>query len=425
MEISQIYKNFKTCNSISTDTRKITQNSMFFCLKGANFDANQFAESALNSGAKYVVVDNAEYKLNDQCILVEDTLKALQSVANYHRKQFRIPFIGITGTNGKTTTKELINNVLRKKYKTHATSGNLNNHIGVPLTLLSMPLDTEIAIIEMGANHPFEIKELCEIAEPDYGLITSIGKAHLEGFGSLEGVIKTKKELYDFIEMKGERVFVPSNSEILLSISKGLNRLIYGNPENSDYKGEIYDTSDETVSLNINGSIIRSNLVGHYNFINLMAAYAVGNFFGINDDDFKIAIESYQPQNQRSQLMKIKTNTIVLDAYNANPTSMEAALLSLKSSNYSSKSVILGDMLELGDESIAEHQHIIEILRTLQIENAILIGPVFHSLNSEFLSFENNLEAKDYLTAHPWENQYILIKGSRGIAVEKVLSALE
>lgn len=419
-----LYSHFRKCKNVCTDTRKIEKGSLFFCLKGENFDGNKFAQEAIEKGALYVVIDNPEFDFGEHCLLVDNSLIALQKLAKYHRLTFSIPILGITGTNGKTTTKELIHCVLAKKYKTHATSGNFNNHIGVPLTLLSMHDDTELAIIEMGANHIGEIAELCAIAQPDFGLITSIGKAHLEGFGSIEGVIKTKKELYDFVEEYGKMLFVPAENELLMDISASIKRVTYGSNTNADYYGKVLENIG-LLKIAYQSFEIQSQLVGDYNFINLMAAISVGKYFGVVDEDIVDALESYAPQNQRSQLIKGKTNTIILDAYNANPTSMELALKNLNQIQTSQKSVVLGDMLELGTESIAEHKAIIEVLLKMELHHCILIGPVFNSLTHPFLSFENSNLALDYLTKHPIVNEFILVKGSRGIQVEKVLAAIE
>lgn len=423
-KIAELYNLFRECSQISTDTRKIDKDALFVCLRGETFDGNVFASEAIAKGAKFVIIDNEKFDTGDSSILVENSLKTLQELAHYYRMKFSIPVIGITGTNGKTTTKELIHAVMSQKYKTHATVGNFNNHIGVPLTLLSMPENTEIAIVEMGANHPFEIKELCEIASPDFGIITSIGKAHLEGFGSLEGVIKTKKELYDYIETHGKMVFVSADNELLMNLSQNIDRQTYGKTTNSDFYGELLP-NEGLLEMKFNNRNIKSHLVGDYNFVNMMAAIACGKYFGLNEDKIALALEEYTPKNQRSQLIKYAKNTIVLDAYNANPTSMEAALKSLSESQFPFKSAILGDMLELGNESIKEHLSIIKLLISLKLDRCILIGPIFHSLPHPFLSFEKSEDAMVYIKDHSFENQYILIKGSRGIQVEKVLQAFE
>ena len=356
MKIIELYTLFKLYPKIITDSRCVENNSIFFALKGENFDGNKFAIKALESGAKYAVIDNAKFKLNDNFILVDNVLKCLQQLASFHREQFVIPLIGITGTNGKTTTKELIHTVLKRKFKTHATKGNFNNHIGVPLTLLEMPLNTEIAIIEMGANHQGEIKELCEIAKPNYGLITNIGKAHLEGFGGFEGVVKAKNELYNFIRNYG-RAFLNSDNKLLSELAENLNSIKYGTKQDSDCFAEILEINPY-VKLRWNNIDIQSNLIGKYNFENILAAICIGNFFNVAHSNIKSAVENYIPQNNRSQIVQTKTNKILLDAYNANPTSMSLAIESFELLKSKTKVVILGDMLELGDESIFEHKEI-------------------------------------------------------------------
>lgn len=418
-----LYSLFNECKVVSTDTRKIAKGSIFFCLQGANFNGNSFAAEAIQKGAAYAVIDEAEYDCGNQCILVENTLHALQKLALFHRSQFQIPVVGITGTNGKTTTKELVNAVLSKKYNIHATSGNLNNHIGVPLTLLGINSETEIAVVEMGANHIHEISELCEIARPDYGLITSIGKAHLEGFGSIEGVIKAKSELYQFINRYGKMVFVNHDDALLKKLSDQQKRICFGSTDDAFTQARLLP-NDGFVKLLWKDVEVVSQLVGDYNFSNILAAICIGQQFEVPDASIIEAIQNYKPQNQRSQLLVKDSNTLVIDAYNANPTSMLAALTSLKTAQFNSKSVILGDMLELGNESLAEHKIIVEFLKDLNLANVLLVGPVFSSFEHPFLKFANALEAKDYLIGNRLFNQYILIKGSRGIHLEDVLEVL-
>ncbi|MCF8297208.1 MAG: UDP-N-acetylmuramoyl-tripeptide--D-alanyl-D-alanine ligase [Saprospiraceae bacterium] len=424
MKIEELYSIFKSYPKIVTDSRCIEDNSIFFALKGENFDGNKFALKALELGAKYSVVDDTSLNQNDNFIYVDNVLKCLQQLAAFHRDQFKIPIIGITGTNGKTTTKELINTVLKQKLKTHATKGNLNNHIGVPLTLLEMPYDTKIAIIEMGANHQEEIKELCEIAKPNFGIITNIGKAHLEGFGSFEGVIKAKKELYDFVGKDG-RVFLNSDNKLLTELAENLSSIKYGANQESDCFAQIIDINP-FVKLRWNNLEIQSNLIGKYNFENILAAICIGNYFGVQPTEIKMAIERYIPQNNRSQIVQTKTNKLILDAYNANPTSMSSAIESFELLKPEIKVVILGDMLELGKESIKEHQEILNKIATLGFVKTFLVGPVFYSLakNSEFIAFENNIEALEYLKINPISDSTILIKGSRGIKLEILLDVL-
>ncbi len=423
--IANIYQKFKSCTGFTTDTRKIEQGQMFFCLKGAKFNGNKFAAEALKKGAKYVVIDEEEYQSDKHMILVDDVLKCMQDLANHHRKQFDIPIIGITGTNGKTTTKELVYTVLSRKYKTHATAGNFNNHIGVPITLLSMPLDTEFAIIEMGANHPGEITELCQIAEPNYGIITSIGKAHLEGFGNLQGVINTKNELYKSILKTGGSLFVNADNDLLMSLSKQARRITYGQSNTADSHGKLL-VKQAFVGVQWKEQKIISHLVGSYNFDNMMAAICVGEAFCIADEIIASALREYTPQNQRSQLMTTAKNKIVVDAYNANPTSMAAAIDSFKLTEAKDKLLILGDMLELGKESEIEHLGIVKKLKDLSFKDVILVGPEFLSVakDCDYRCFDNNTEAFEYLKANPVESKLILLKGSRGIALEILLDVL-
>jgi len=423
--ITNIYQKFNSCTGFTTDTRKIEQGQMFFCLKGANFNGNKFAAEALKKGAKYVVIDEEEYQSDERMILVDDVLKCMQNLANHHRKQFDIPIIGITGTNGKTTTKELVYAVLSRKYKTHATAGNFNNHIGVPITLLSMPKDTEWAIIEMGANHPGEITELCQIAEPNYGIITSIGKAHLEGFGNLQGVINTKNELYKSILKTGGSLFVNADNDLLMNLSKHATRITYGQSNTADSHGKLL-IKEAFVGVQWKEQKIISHLVGSYNFDNMMAAICVGEAFCIADEIIASALREYTPQNQRSQLMTTAKNKIVVDAYNANPTSMAAAIDSFELAKANDKLLILGDMLELGKESTIEHMEIVQKLKGLGFKNVILVGPEFLNAakDSDFRCFEKNTEALAHLKDNPAEGKLILLKGSRGIALEILLEVL-
>lgn len=425
MTIANIYKKFSTCKGFSTDTRKIGKGEMFFCLKGAHFNGNKFAAEALKKGAAYVVIDELEYFSDERMILVDDVLKCMQNLANYHRKKFDIPVLGITGTNGKTTTKELVNAVLSRKYKTHATVGNFNNHLGVPITLLSMPDDTEFAIIEMGANHRGEIAELCAIAEPNLGLITSIGKAHLEGFGDLQAVINTKNELYKFIMKVEGKLFVNADNELLMELSSKARRKTYGQSSKAELRAEMF-LKEAFVGALWEQSEIVTQLVGSYNFDNMMAAICLGKEFDVPKNEILRALREYSPQNQRSQMMSTAKNKIVVDAYNANPTSMLAALESFKLAKADDKLLILGDMLELGKESQIEHKDIVQELKGMGFEKVILVGPEFMKVaqGSGFHLFENNQQAKEYFKAEPVEGMLILLKGSRGIALEVLLEVL-
>lgn len=427
METEKLYTYFKQCNGVCTDTRKITSNSLFFCLKGENFDGNQFAHQAIDNGAKYVVVDDEKVATSEKFLLVKNVLEALQELANYHRKQFNIPVIGITGSNGKTTTKELIYTVLSKKYNTIATVGNLNNHIGVPLTLLTIQPSTEIAIIEMGANHLNEIEFLCRIAAPNYGLITNIGKAHIEGFGSYEGVIKTKSEMYDFVGQHQGKLFVNADDDLLMDLSERLDKITYG--VNSKHNNLTFISGNPVLKLIWNDIEITTHLYGKYNFPNVGAAIAIGNFFNVASEEIITAIQGYVATNNRSQLLEKKSNTFYLDAYNANPTSMNAAIDSFVEGEFGNKLLILGDMLELGE--IAEKEHDFIVQRIIQSKlDAYLVGKHFRTLSKQYADyknihfFENFHEVISYLKTHPIENKNVLVKGSRGIQLERIVEEL-
>ncbi|MCF6348341.1 MAG: UDP-N-acetylmuramoyl-tripeptide--D-alanyl-D-alanine ligase [Flavobacteriaceae bacterium] len=425
VNIQELYQLYQQSYKVSTDTRKITKGCLFFALKGDNFNGNLFAEEALKKGASYAVVDEDVLKNNDNIILVDDVLKALQLLATYHREQLNIPIIGLTGSNGKTTTKELINAVLSTKYNTTATLGNLNNHIGVPLTLLSITTKTEIGIVEMGANHLKEIELLSNIAKPDYGYITNFGKAHLEGFGSLDGVIQGKTELYKNIKSRNKTVFININDAKQVEQSEGMNRVTLGN-SGADYIIE-FVTVDPFVRLKFNNILIKSNLIGAYNFNNISAAIAIGKHFKITDESIKEAIENYTPTNNRSQLINKGNNQIILDAYNANPSSMKVALENLSNLQEAGKIVILGDMFELGNDSLQEHQFITDQLDNINLEKAYLIGEGFYktTTNSKRIQqFKNFEDFKDAFINANIENSTILIKASRGMALERVLDLL-
>jgi UDP-N-acetylmuramoyl-tripeptide--D-alanyl-D-alanine ligase len=422
MNIEQLYNLFKINQSISTDTRAIVKGSLFFALKGDNFNGNKSAEVALKKGASYAIIDEEKYKLNDKMILVENVLVTLQNLATYHRKYLKVPIISLTGSNGKTTTKELINSVLSKKYTTSATFGNLNNHIGVPLTLLKMNSSTEIGIVEMGANHLKEIEQLTNIALPDYGYITNFGKAHLEGFGSLKGVIKGKTELYDYLKKENKVAFINSEDNIQLEQSKEMNIITFGQKD-ADYVIE-YEKADPFVVLKLNNEIIESKLIGNYNYNNIAAAIAIGRYFKVADKLIKEAIENYNPTNNRSQIIHKGTNKIILDAYNANPSSMKVALENLSDLTGSYKIAILGDMFELGVEAEAEHQKIADLAQKLDITTVYLLGKNFYKIKSnnekisKFISFE---KFKEVFNSSLVNNSTILIKASRGMALERLL----
>ncbi len=429
MEIASLYQLFLSHPVITTDSRNIPANSIFFALKGANFNGNAFALEALEKGAAYAIVDEVEFAANDRTILVPDVLTCLQELANYHRNQLGIPILAITGTNGKTTTKELITAVLSKKFNTNATKGNLNNHIGVPVTLLSMNKNTEFGVVEMGANHPGEIKLLCEIANPDFGLITNIGKAHLEGFGSFEGVIRTKSEMYDFIRNKKGKCFINADNQLLVKQSYEMDTITYGTSESYFLTGETVNADNYLTikALFPKGWLyLKSKLVGGYNSENLLAAACVGKYFGVDPLLIQEAIAEYTPSNNRSQLIQKENNTIIMDAYNANPTSMMASLTNFINIRHDNKCVILGDMLELGETSNEEHQRIVDFLDQHNLSDVFLVGPVFMQTKDlkQKKKFEHVELLSNYLKTQPIENKLILIKGSRGIHLETVLEII-
>lgn len=422
--IENIYQQFLKSSGVTTDTRQIEPNSIFFALKGDNFDGNAFASKALENGAMLAIIDDAEFQCGQNCILVKDSLACLQALATHHRKQLQIPVIGLTGTNGKTTTKELIHRVLARKFKTHATSGNYNNHIGVPLTILGIRKDTEIAVIEMGANHIGEIATLCEIALPDRGMITNIGKAHLEGFGGIEGVIKAKTELYDFLRRSEGTVFVNADDSLLQELSKGLSQLTYGKDPEANQHGKIH-SSFPFLEIEWKEKLISTQLYGDYNFYNVMAAIVIGFSFEIPAEDIVDALQNYLPTNNRSQVIQRDNNTIYLDAYNANPSSMALAINHFTKLKTGKKVLILGDMLELGENEIYEHEQILQ-----QVENGfdqiILVGPIFSKVveNRNIQFFTDTFAAAKWLEKHPIKDAHILMKASRGIAIEKLVELL-
>jgi len=427
MRIEEIYQCFLQCDAVSTDTRKIEPNSLFVALKGGNYAVNKFAQEALNKGAQIVIIDNKNYYTDEnKMLLVSDSLKTLQELANYHRKQLGLPIIALTGSNGKTTTKELINCVLSKKYNTIATIGNLNNHIGVPLTLLRFKEDTDIGIVEMGANHQKEIEFLSSIAEPDFGYITNFGKAHLEGFGGIEGVIKGKSELYNYLIQNDKTIFVNLDDTLQDEKTAHANRYTFSLEKKSDVKIEAI-SANPMVTIDFNKIQIQSHLIGIYNANNINAAITIGKYFNISDEDIKLAIENYIPNNNRSQLIEKNSNQIILDAYNANPSSMQAAITNFVQLDATNKIAILGDMFELGNESIEEHK---KIVASLENENQIkvyFIGKDFYQNkreNNHFAFFENLDSFIENIQNTKPNNTTILIKGSRGMALEKTLEII-
>jgi len=424
--IETIYQHFSKAYKVSTDSRKIEDGAVFFALKGENFDANDFALQVAEEGkASLVVADRKDLPKHERILIVDDTLKALQQLAQYHRQQMKATVIGITGTNGKTTTKELVSAVLAKKYELIHTMGNLNNHIGVPLTLLSIKPDTEMAVVEMGANHPGEIADLCLLSDPDFGLITNVGKAHLEGFGSFEGVIETKTALYRHVKAHGQAVFVNRMNDILWQRSEGQNRISYGCHCDADYPVE-QGQCDPYLSVKWQERKVRTRLVGAYNFENVAAAIAVGSYFGVNEEAIIEALESYTPTNSRSQVIDTEKNHIIMDAYNANPTSMQAALRNFANICGEQHLLILGDMRELGSASEEEHHNILNLMKDLGVKEAYLVGQNFcaYNDNADWKTFENVTDLCQYLEGQPVSGKTILVKGSNSIQLGKVLPLL-
>ena len=420
MNIKEIYKLYQKYYLIDTDSRKIRKNSIFFALKGDNFNGNIYATQALKKGARFAIVDEKEYAVNDKILLVKDVLETLQNLATYHRNKLNIPIIALTGSNGKTTTKELINIVISQKFKTTATLGNLNNHIGVPLTLLSMTSETEIGIVEMGANHLKEVEFLSNIAEPNYGYITNFGKAHLEGFGSIKGVQKGKSELYTFLRENNQKAFINLKDKLQIELSKGINTIPFG--KNNEI--ELIECNPFVI-VKFKNQLIKSNLIGAYNYNNIAAAIAIGDYFKIDVKNIKNAIENYIPSNNRSQIIEKKSNKIILDAYNANPSSMEVALENFNSLKEEHKVVFLGDMFELGKSTETEHQKIADLASSYNFDKVYLIGKAFSTtlVKNAFVydSFDNFKNSNSDLNL---TNSTILIKGSRGMALERILDLL-
>lgn len=427
MEIAELYKCFMECGKVTTDSRNCPEGSMFIALKGETFNGNAFAAQALKQGCRYAVIDESEYA-GEGTILVDNCLQALQQLANYHRRQLKTPVIGITGTNGKTTTKELISTVLSRKFNTLYTEGNFNNHIGVPLTLLRLTKEHEMAVVEMGANHPGEIKTLVHIAEPDYGIITNVGKAHLQGFGSFEGVIRTKGELYDFLRAKGgATIFIQNENPYLNGIAEGLTCVRYGQTAGLYVSGELISCSPflsfrwtaEGVSHEVN-----THLIGSYNLDNMLAAAAIGRYFGVSDDDISSALASYLPHNNRSQLKETADNKLIVDAYNANPTSMMAALKNFRQVEAPHKMVILGDMKELGEVSREEHQKVVDYLKECGFDRVVLVGPEFAAATHSYQTFQHVDEVLADIRMHKPQGYYILIKGSNSMKLSQLPESL-
>lgn len=426
MSIDELYSIYQQHPFVQTDTRKLKPNDIFFALKGPNFNGNTYAETALDMGAAIAVIDDeAYYTRPGKMMLVDDALHTLQELALWHRIQLEIPILAITGTNGKTTTKELVSTVLGAAYKTVATVGNLNNHIGVPLTLLSILPGTEIAVIEMGANHQHEIESYCRIARPTHGIITNIGKAHLEGFGSEEGVRKAKGELYDFLREHDGTVFVCNNYPYLVEMSSGIMEIVTYGEKDADCTGlplatsallGVQVTSDDTVGT------LQTHLTGAYNFPNVMAAVTVGLYFNVPGPKIKEAIERYVPSNNRSQVIKQGSNTVIMDAYNANPSSMRAAIENFAGIRADRKVLLLGAMMELGPDSIKEHQALVDLLQRTHWHAVVLVGGDFSNVQHPYLYLDNAAAAAQWLQQQQFSDTYMLVKGSRSIGMEKVLA---
>jgi UDP-N-acetylmuramoyl-tripeptide--D-alanyl-D-alanine ligase len=428
MDTKQLYELYRESAGVVTDSRTVGKNQIYFALRGENFNGNKFAPDALKKGASWAVIDDPMFQ-DEKTILVEDCLTALQNLAAFHRKQMDVPVLAITGTNGKTTTKELVAAVLSRKYRIHFTKGNLNNHIGVPLTILSAPDETEIMIIEMGANHPGEIAALCLIADPDYGMITNIGTAHIEGFGSFEGVVNTKTELYEHLKrVKGVVLYNDRDPLLSEKVAEIMNIAVpFSSPA-----GKLLAIEEVPSGLNLSVDVdydnrkyrIETNLFGKYNYWNVKSAVGTGIFFKVDPEAIVAAISGYTPSNNRSQVKVTGKNTLICDSYNANPSSMNSALESFASAD-GMKFAILGDMLELGPKSVEEHSKIIEKLKALNIKNAFLVGSNFQQAGSDvYKCFADVNQLREHLEKEPVSGYTILIKGSRGIGLEKIYDLL-
>lgn len=423
--MQQLFNLFYECSSISTDSRKISKDVLYISLKGENFNGNTFAKDAIKNGAKYAIVDEKKYANDENIFYVENGLRFLQKLANHHREKFNIPVIGITGSNGKTTTKELIANVLTQKFNVLFTKGNLNNHIGVPLTLLQLSNEHDIAIIEMGASKLKDIKELTDIANPTHGIITNIGAAHIEGFGSYEGVLKTKKELYDAIETVGGTLFYNQDDEVLVNnLPNGIEVISYGTSKESTVKGQLLEFIPEVEFKwscdDYHSEPIKTKIIGKYNFYNMLAAICIGNYFEIDPDLINKGISEYESSNNRSQILKTKNNTLILDAYNANPTSVKSALESFSMMRGDEKFFVLGDMLELGKESTRFHNEIIALTKKLNLQG-IFVGSIYSEIaksDEQIMAFQSTDKAQEFLETASPKNNLILLKGSRSIKLE-------
>ena len=423
MSIESLYEIYKQYPSVQTDTRKLKNGDLFFALKGDNFNGNSFARKAIDAGAVYSVIDEPGFEIPGKTVMVENVLTTLQQLAKYHREQFSIPFIAITGSNGKTTTKELIHAVLSSSFKTYTTEGNLNNHIGIPLTILKIKPDAEVAVIEMGANHQKEIEGYCKYTLPTHGLITNAGKAHLEGFGGPEGVKKGKGELFDYLRTNNGTAFVMNDYDYLREMSKGIPTVITYGTHEAQTIGSVKKSEPflEVAIKDFYADSIKTNLVGDYNLPNVLAAVCIGRYFKIEDHRIKTSIERYTPSNSRSQLIEKDSNKIILDAYNANPSSMKVAIENFALMNGDKKVLVLGGMMELGADSIAEHQKLVELIQQSKWQDIVLVGKDFKDLPGNFIHFNNVNEARDWYRKQQFNNTQVLIKGSRSMQMEKLL----
>ena len=427
MSIIDLYDLFIHNPQITTDSRNCPKGSIFFALKGDKFDGNQYAGKALASGCVYAVIDNPDYYIGECTILVDNVLKTLQQLAHHHRKVLGLPIIGITGTNGKTTTKELLAAVLSTKFNLLYTEGNFNNHIGVPLTLLRLTHDHEMAVIEMGASHPGDIKELVDIVHPNYGIITNVGRAHLEGFGSFEGVIRTKGELYDYIRRSKGKIFIKKENEYLQSIAKGIEQITYGNGDDAFASGQVVSCDPFLVfNWKQQGKLhtVETHMIGSYNLDNVLAAVAVGRFFKIPAERISRAIAAYEPTNNRSQFKKTDNNELIIDAYNANPSSMKVALDNFITMPVQPKAIILGDMRELGPTSNELHAEVVEQIKKGQFDKVFLCGEHFSKVGKEFSPFATTEAMTEELRRQPLKGYHILIKGSHSMGLEKLVDIL-
>lgn len=427
MSIIDLYDLFIHNPQITTDSRNCPKGSIFFALKGDKFDGNQYAGKALASGCVYAVIDNPDYYIGERTILVDNVLKTLQQLAHHHRKVLGLPIIGITGTNGKTTTKELLAAVLSTKFNLLYTEGNFNNHIGVPLTLLRLTHDHEMAVIEMGASHPGDIKELVDIVHPNYGIITNVGRAHLEGFGSFEGVIRTKGELYDYIRRSKGKIFIKKENDYLQSIAKGIEQITYGNGDDAFASGQVVRCDPFLVfNWKQQGKLhtVETHMIGSYNLDNVLAAVAVGRFFKIPAERISRAIAAYEPTNNRSQFKKTENNELIIDAYNANPSSMKVALDNFITMPVQPKAIILGDMRELGPTSDELHAEVVEQIKKGQFDKVFLCGEHFSKVGKEFSPFATTEAMVEELRKQPLKGYHILIKGSHSMGLEKLADIL-